>query len=355
MKHSHKRSNAPSNHNRNAQRLDAFWRKALAAAPETPIDTTKLGAARAAILAAAEQHSTANKRSARNPWHALKTWWSAGAKGFAPPRWATGLASIILASLVLVLWYERMPEPAWDFDSATVGHTAAPAQAVAPAPQSERAPAAAMAPRASASANERAATAARKAPDAHLQTAPSAPMAKAPASKAATQAHDLLREPAPPMPAPLAEAARTHEAPSASVTLYGGQADIANAIASEQNHALLAQLQASDGIAWRANARSLFAALNAAQTTALLSLLEPLAQQAVALPQPNKLPEPLALLQRNSQQLLIKQANGTSLIAHLVGKPHYQIDWFNTRNEWLASTPMDEAAYNRITTTITAP
>lgn len=356
MKQPHQPSDAPSSQAPGEQRLDAFWRKALAAAPEASIDTTKLTAARAAIFAAAQQHSTASERRTFNPWHAVTAWWSTGAQGFAPPRWATGFASITLASLVLVLWYERLPEPGWDFDSASVMPAAAPVFAPAPAPMSaapmaEPAPETAMAAPLAANAEESPRAAARKAPEARLQAAPNASMAEA---APATAPERGQTQPTPPMPAPLADAAQPHNMPSSSVTLYG-VADVAISSEKRPNHALQAQVQASDGIAWRANAQSLFAPLDASQTKNLLALLEPLAQQATAATQANSQPKRLASLQRESLQLLFKQSGQVSLIAHIVSSPHYQIDWVNTDNAWLASTPMDEAAYNRITTTITKP
>lgn len=319
------------------QRLDAFWRKALAAAPDAPINATKLATARAAIFAAAEQHNATPSRHARSPWHWhwLRAWRASGSQGFAPPRWATGLASITLASLVLVLWYGRMPEPSWDFDTAGVMPAAAPAPTL---------PEQALAGQ---DAEPHARASARQAPAAQLESAPNAAMAQAaPARKAAPPAHDLAQ----PAPAPIQ---RQRES-SSSVTLYG-QSDVALAPANETSRALQAQLLSATGGSWRASAQSLFRPLNDAQSQALVQLLLPLAQQAHSAPTEGQSASPLSLLQRHSQQVLLKHLGEVRLIAHIVDTPHYHIDWLSPNNAWLASTSISEAAYNRITTMLHSP
>lgn len=329
------------------QRLDAFWRKALAAAPDAPIDASKLATARAAIFAAAELHSGMPSRHARSPWHWLRSWGASGSRGFAPPRWATGLASITLASLVLVLWYGRMPEPSWDFDTAGVMPAATPNAAASPAPT----PAPALPDQALAGqdAEPRARASARQAPAAQWESAPNAAMAQAaPARKAAPSAHGL----APPAPAPI----QRQREPSSSVTVYG-QSDLALAPANETSRALQAQLLSATGGSWRASAQSLFRPLNDAQSQALVQLLLPLAQQAhsaLAAGQSGSA-SALSLLQRQSQQVLLKQWGEVRLIVHIVATPHYHIDWLSPNNAWLASTSISEAAYNRITTMLHSP
>lgn len=365
--------NAPSDAARQEQRLDAFWHKALAAAPEAPIDSAKLAAARTAIFAAAQQHSHSFERPPSSPWQALRAWWAAGAqagaKALAPPRWATGLASVTLASLVLVLWYQRMPEPAWDFDTASVAQnaaqSAAPAAAPAPAPVAEIA----ALPEARPEAEERfAARQAPQVPQAQLERAPSAALADAaPASRkvappaamqaesAATMKAGPQAEPAaPPMPAaapkPLPEASIAAE----SIALDGQSAEVQ---VSATNQALLDQVQQADGWAWRANAQSLFAPLDARQGLVLTQLLQPLAQEAVAAVhgnQDSQAHSPQGLLQHEGQQVLLKQAGQVHLIAHITAQPARQIDWLSPSNDWIASTPISEAAYNRIIQTLTS-
>ncbi|RMX06386.1 hypothetical protein D8I35_07555 [Corticibacter populi] len=125
--------------------LHAFWRQALANAPAPeglpapdamPAMRARIHAAARQALAAEPAAPNAPAASSRTPlpplWQRWRQWLRPSGHGWGQPFTAS-LATVALASLVLLLWYERKPPQPWS-EAAPERQEAEPAMAAASAP-----------------------------------------------------------------------------------------------------------------------------------------------------------------------------------------------------------------------------
>ncbi|THT99895.1 hypothetical protein E9531_11205 [Lampropedia puyangensis] len=315
--------------------LNAFWSKAMAAAPTPSIDAQRLALARTAIFAAAAKKTpptpTGNTQTS-NLLRRLSAWWR-GSRTYGPPRWATGFASIMLASLVLLLWYERVPQPQWDSEPA------APSQEIMATPADQSVQAAMPA-----------ATVSSHSPI----IAPAPAPAPAEPSKAAQRAPSQEKKREQTIAAAAQQEQRIARAPMStpsSVTLYGGQADaIPNALPQQQQ--IVLTLHQFDTATWQ-RGKGANTTLTAQQKQALQTILRS-AASAISIDQSHA-PIALQSIPASTVQIHLVQQGSVHHTALLSPAPSLRIRWLDSERNQIAHTIIDQATYNRIMAILETP